>query len=396
MAVHVTKGFIIQMEKDKPKKKCRKWQLRVSLGKDPRTGKYRTKSRRFEGTYSEAKAALAKFIEEIERGDVQPKTSYTFSEYSSRYLTLRRMRHEVAETTLQRQGFQFHVASFHIGGMKLESIKPETLENMYMAMMRGETLSGRPSGGSYVNQVHENIRLVFQSAVEEGVLASNPCDKARPPKMDTKPKKAIDPAKAHEFIEELDPSEPRDCAYLLAITMGLRCGEVCGLSWGDINWDMHIADISHSYDSLGNLKEPKTKAGVRLLPLPSVTYDALKTMKAAQASQFEKTNRYRKPEEGYLVQDESTPVIAGNYGERILSRTLSRWWTEDRMAFGLEDFTLHELRHTYLSLLAEKGVHPKIMQELAGHSNARITMEIYTHVNMDAKREAVASVSEIF
>lgn len=50
-------GFIIQKEKDKLKNKCRKWELRISLGMDPRTGKYKTKSRRFNGTYAKAKAA---------------------------------------------------------------------------------------------------------------------------------------------------------------------------------------------------------------------------------------------------------------------------------------------------------------------------------------------------
>ena len=53
-------------------------------------------------------------------------------------------------------------------------------------------------------------------------------------------------------------------------------------------------------------------------------------------------------------------------------------------------------RHTYLTLLALNGVHPEVMQELAGHYSSQITMDIYTHVNMDAKREAVQAVSHMF
>ena len=60
--------------------------------------------------------------------------------------------------------------------------------------------------------------------------------------------------------------------------------------------------------------------------------------------------------------------------------TLSTWWTNDCARFGLEDFTLHELRHTYLVLLAMNSVHPKVMQELAGHYSPQITMDIYAHV----------------
>lgn len=89
-------------------------------------------------------------------------------------------------------------------------------------------------------------------------------------------------------------------------------------------------------------------------------------------------------------------MIATKCGTRVNPATLSTWWTNDRARFGLEGYTLHELRHTYLTLLAMNGVHPKVMQELAGHYSSQTTMDIYTHVNMDAKRDAVAAVSKVF
>lgn len=89
-------------------------------------------------------------------------------------------------------------------------------------------------------------------------------------------------------------------------------------------------------------------------------------------------------------------MVTTKYGERIKSSSLTRWWSIERGNYGLDDFSLHELRHTYLTLLAEEGVHPKVMQELAGHYSSQITMDVYTHVNMDAKREAVAAVSKLF
>ena len=76
--------------------------------------------------------------------------------------------------------------------------------------------------------------------------------------------------------------------------------------------------------------------------------------------------------------------------------SLSRWWSIDRERFGLDGWSFHELRHSYLTLLALNGVHPKVMQELAGHYSSQITMDIYTHVNLDAKKEAVAAVSKVF
>ena len=389
-------GSIIQFEKDKPKGKCRKWQLRVSTGKSRRTGKYKTHVRTFHGTYSEAKAALRDFIDELERDKVQGRTSYTFKEYSDRFLEQRELRKEIAKSTLERQRSHFKAVSAHIGEAKLEAITPEMLNEMYIAMLKGDTLSGRKAGGSYVNGIHDNIKLVFDKAVDEGLLVENPCLKADPPKMDTKAKRALKPDQAHLLIAMLDERSPRDMAYLLAITMGLRRGEICGLSWKDVDFERGIVDISHSYDNFGNLKETKTKAGMRLLPLSDATREALLTHKAAQKAQFDRTNSFRHPWEGYIEIDGDFPVIAGKYGNRVKPSSLSRWWTEDRAKYGLEGWCLHELRHTYLTLLALNGVHPKVMQELAGHYSSQITMDIYTHVNMDAKREAVAAVSKIF
>ena len=396
MAKVIGEGGVYPLEKDKTKARCRKWQLRVCTGMNPRTGKYGQKTRVFKGTYTEAAKALRKFIEDVEDDQVQGRTTYTFEDYCTRYLDVRKAKKEVAETTQRRQEWQFKAACRHIGKAKLSSVTPTMLNDMYIAMLKGDTLSGKPSSGSYVNQIHDNITLVFEAAIAEGLLAQNPCDKANPPKMDTKEKKAIPPAKAREFIESLDPTSPRECAYLLAITMGLRRGEICGLSWRDVDLERRVVDVSHSFDTLGNLKETKTKAGMRLLPLSDVTLEALKAMKAAQKAQFDKTNQWRKPEEGYLVQDETTPVIVSYCGKRVEPASLSRWWSEDRKDYGLEGWTLHELRHSYLTLLALSGVHPKVMQELAGHYSSQITMDIYTHVNMDAKRDAVEAVSKVF
>lgn len=396
MAKVTGEGSIIQMEKGKPKSKCRKWQLRVPIGLNPRTGKYQQKTRVIEGTFTQAKADLREFIKEIEHDEVQGRTSYTFEEYCGRYLEIRAAKKEVAPTTQMRQEWQFKAAIRHIGKVNLAAVTPTMLDDMYIAMLKGDTLSGKPSSGSYVNQIHDNITLVFEHAIKEGILVKNPCHSASPPKMDTREKRAMKPEQIQELIEGLDPEVPRECAYLIAITMGLRRGEVCGLSWKDVDFENGIVDVSRSLDGLGNLKETKTKAGMRLLPLPEVTRDALLRQKAAQAAQFARTNQWRKPEEGYLKQTEDTPVVATHYGERVTPGSLSRWWSLDRDRFGLNGWSFHELRHSYLTLLALNGVHPKVMQELAGHYSSQITMDIYTHVNLDAKKEAVAAVSKVF
>ena len=383
MAKVTGEGSIIQLEKDKPRSKCRKWQLRVPVGLDPRTGKYKTRTRRFEGTYTQAKAALREFIDEIEGDRVQGRTGATFAEYCKSYLDARVARGEIAENTRERIESQLRSACRHIGVVRMTAVTPDMLDEMYASMIGGDTLSGRPASGTSVNQTHRVIHTMFEAAKREGLVTENPCDKANPPRVDTRPKKAIDPARAHEFIASLNPADPHELALMLAVTMGLRRGEVCGLSWGDVDLDRRIVEVRHSLDKRGNLGPTKTKAGMRMLPLSEVTRDALAKAKDCQE---EEMGRRRADD----------PIVTTGDGGRMNPAVLGRWWERNREGYGLAEFTLHELRHTYLTLLAESGVHPKVMQELAGHSSSRVTMDIYTHVNMTAKRDAVAAVSKIF
>ena len=141
------KGSIIQVEKDKPASRCRSWKLQVSLGKDPRTGKYRRSTRRFAGTYSQAIKALQKFVEEVEGNSVQGKTGWTFSSYAKHYLEHRGAMREAAPSTIKKQHDQFKAANMHIGELPLEGITPALLDEMC------STLGGRAAEELFLGRI---------------------------------------------------------------------------------------------------------------------------------------------------------------------------------------------------------------------------------------------------
>ena len=107
-------------------------------------------------------------------------------------------------------------------------------------------------------------------------------------------------------------------------------------------------------------------------------------------------NYERRPHLERLEQTDDTPVISARCANRALHTTLGRWWTHDGKKYGLDGWTLRELCHTYLTLLARSGVHPKVMQMLAGHNNFETMMDIYTHIDMSEKRKATEAVSSLF
>lgn len=383
-------GTIDPLEKDKPKSKCRKWQLRISVGKDVRTGKYRIRSRRIQGTYTQAKAAMREFIDEIENNKARPRSGTTFQECAEDYIRRRKDAGESSANTIETYSRYFKAAGRHIGHADVSSITAETLEGVYAAMRKGDTLSGRPASGTYVSELHKTLHLLFRTLVEDGVINENPCDQMDSPRRDTQERRAMRPSAIKRFVTELDLEGEDEFGYFLAVVMGLRRGEVVALSWRDVDDELKILSIRHSYDHFGNLKEPKTHAGLRSLPLSDMLCRAFATHREAQRRNFEGVPS--RDGKRTFRQGEDTPVVVNKWGERMNTDHLAAHWRRDRGSLGAEGYCLHELRHSYLSMLAFEGVHPKVMQELAGHADPRITMEIYTHVNMDSKREAASIV----
>lgn len=381
-------GTIVQLEKDKPKGKCRKWQLRVSTGKDPKTGKYKTKTRRFSGTYTQAQAALREFIAEIENDQVVTRTGTTFNDAAADFMTRREAAGGITESTIHTYRTMLKAACAHLGYAEVSTIGPREIENMYAEMRRGETLSGQPVTGTTLHILHGVLRLVFEDLVNDGTLVQSPIDKVASPPRDTKERRALTPERMRALIAELDCTSELECGYFLAVSLGLRRGEVCGLSWGDVDFVQGILSVSHSYDCYNNLKEPKTRAGIRKLPMPPFVADALLKHREAQATRLASLEEPTR-------QTDDTAVIVDEKGERMGTLSFGNYWRRDRKALGLDGWCLHELRHSYLSMLAAQGVHPKVMQQLAGHSSSQITMDIYTHVNMDLKRGAADLVQAV-
>lgn len=398
MAKVTGEGTIVQLERDKPKSKCRKWQLRVPVGLDPRTGKYKTRTRRVKDmTYTDAKKALRDFIQEIEGDCVWKRTGTTFEECAEDFMKKRDLSGEYTQNTQRRCRYCLKAASRHIGKADVSLITPEMIEDMFLAMRQGDSSSGKPLSGAYLNQIHKVLDLMFRDLVDAGILVRSPVDKVDTPRVDTKEKRALKPARMRQFIDQLDVEVSCDIGYFLAVTMGLRRGEVCGLSWRDIDFDNRVLTVNHNFDCFRNLKEAKTNAGMRNLPMPEFVCEALLRRKRAQQEYFSTRNYlHRTLKRGWSEQAEDTPVVLDFHAQRANPDSFGQWWVRDRKLFGLDGWCLHELRHSYLSMLAQEGVHPKVMQELAGHASATITMNIYTHVNMDQKREAAEAVEEAF
>jgi integrase len=189
------------------------------------------------------------------------------------------------------------------------------------------------------------------------------------------------PLSAHEAWRLLEvASEAGDrleALYVLALHTGMRRGELLGLKWEDVDLDGSIVRVRRTLTRTGNgkrlaLGEPKTKKSRRTVKLTQRAVEALKRHRARQAEE--------KLKAGSLYEDWGL-VFAGEVGNLINPSNLrQRSFAPLLKRRGLPRITFNDLRHTCASLLFQKNVHPKLVQELLGHASVAITLDTYSHM----------------
>ena len=348
-------AYLEQLE-DGPR--CKKWKLVVSVGSGTDR---RRKSKVFTGGKREAIAALKAFEQDTH---ITTKQS-GFEQFATRWNDNRLKSGAIAQSTHDKYRWFIAAVSTYLD-LPLESIRPSDIQAAYAA------LSGSWSGTS-LRSLHNSLARIFRAAIDEGLIGSSPMIGVDAPKNDTRERKALSPTQAHELLDVLDVSDHRQFAVALILRCGLRRKEVCGLEWRD------VTDVIHVRREI-----TKSDAGVRDIPLDDETRKLIAARKRIVGDSLkavsDKLNKTDK-------------LCCGIDGRPMTGDVLRRWWERNRSSYGLEGFTLHELRHTFLTNLAQAGVHPSVMQKLAGHSSMNTTMKIYTHVHSEDLKDAIDSLA---
>ena len=191
------------------------------------------------------------------------------------------------------------------------------------------------------------------------------------------------------------------------IGTGCRIGEAISLTWDDVDFDKRVISISHTLKYYGRKKKtgfgvvaPKTAAGVRIIPMMESVYRILGEEYRFQQESggcdlvvdglkgFIFMNLH-----GGLYKSETVNEAIKKaymaYNEEEMAKALS----ENREPLLLPHFTAHNLRHTFCSRLCENEPNLKLIQSIMGHSSIQTTMDIYTEINENKKKEAIQNLS---
>lgn len=169
-------------------------------------------------------------------------------------------------------------------------------------------------------------------------------------------------------------------AVLLLATTGIRRSELCGLKWLDIDWQQNALRIQRSVVKYGNydylINNTKTKKSQRYIPINL------------------KIRRLLENKHAVITNDDSF-IFSRPDGQPIYPEVIYDYIKRTGKKIGIPSITVHMLRHTVASLLLQAGEHPKIVQELLGHSSVSITLDIYSHSIPGQKEQAINKISSI-
>ncbi|GAB4426144.1 MAG: site-specific integrase [Chloroflexi bacterium OHK40] len=182
-----------------------------------------------------------------------------------------------------------------------------------------------------------------------------------------------------------------EALYRIALSLGLRRGEVLGLLWADIDFNKKTLRVSGALQRVqGKLErsEPKTRAGARTLLLPDVLVELLAEHQRRQAEERAVWGAAWKEHDLVFPAERGTPMEPSNL-HRHFKLALKR--------AGLPLTTrFHDLRHSCATFLIAQGVHPRVVMEILGHSQISLTMNTYGHVLPETQRDATTKVADLF
>lgn len=278
------------------------------------------------------------------------------------------VRQNLAENTVT--GYETNIYKHiipKIGNMRVGKIKPVHIQGLY------NTLLDEGLSPTSVRYIHRNLHSAFHYAEKMQIFKNSAIDSVIPPKGTSFKPKALTRAECKKLLSCARNSEMY-LPVLLALSLGLRRGEVLGLCWSDINFEKCVLHIERSANRSkgGNMAFAplKTSSSRRTIMLTGETIKALKSaldyqneMRSKLGSEYNALN---------LVCCRST-------GEFITTNFLDKQFKRILLKNGLPNIRFHDLRHTNATLLIENNVPVKVVSERLGHSDTAITMDIYTH-----------------
>ncbi|MHB1132653.1 MAG: tyrosine-type recombinase/integrase [Chloroflexota bacterium] len=258
-----------------------------------------------------------------------------------------------------------------LGALPLAKLTPPQITHL-LAQKRQAGLS--PRRVQYIRAV---LHKAFADAVRQQILDRNPVDAVPSPKVETNEHPTLDLEQLQTFLQVV-AGDALEALYVLAVTTGMRQGELLALRWSDYDRPkrtLHVRRALSRFNGQVTFDLPKSRASRRPILLTAIAVDALAR---------HRRGRDVAPEALIFARADGAPLkgswVTASHFQPLLKRA------------GLPRVRFHDLRHSLASLLVGGDTHPKQVQGLLGHSTVQITLDLYTHLSTRLQRELVQHI----
>jgi integrase len=267
-----------------------------------------------------------------------------------------------------------------LGRIPLTKLMPQHLQRLYADVQAKGISAGT------VRQLHAVVHRSLRQACRWNVVARNVADLVTPPRVERTEMQVLSLAQSRRLLDEAS-GDPLEALYVLALTTGMRQGEILALHWKDVDLERRTINVRLALHRLNGgflFTEPKTSRSRRQIVLTEAAKSALRRHRIAQKEERLRTGNQWSDQDLVFTTAAGGPIDASHLLRGRFHPLLAR--------AGLPKVRFHDLRHTAATLLLGQGVHAKIVSEMLGHSNIAITMDLYSHVTPTMQKEAARAL----
>jgi integrase len=357
----------------------------------PVRGGGRRRVRVYATSRDEAREKLDRMLDDARQGIPRAVQKQTVEDYLDYWLE-RVIKPELLPTT--HSGYEIMVRR-HItpvlGRKYLVDLSPADVRRL-LATLREKETNGHGGGlrmlsPRMVQFAHAVLRNALSNAVREELVGRNVAKMVKTRNPEYEVGGGLDPTTARALLARIT-DDRLYALYLCAIVLGMRRGELLGLTWDSVNLGearLWVRQTLAWVDGRPRAQPPKTRASRRVIPLPQVVVTALREHRKRQDKECVEAGE-RWSDTGF--------VFTTRRGEPTSPYSLSKYWRAIRIKAGVPWLRFHDLRHTAVSLLLALGVPPHVVREIVGHSDIKVTMTVYAHGRLDEKAAALAQLGQ--
>jgi integrase len=393
-------GSVVKKGKDK-------FLLRVVVGYDALDKPIRKSKTVNTSSKREAERLLHDWIKELEAQAAQPEEGtptgdMLLTDCIKDYLEFKEDSGYIRPRTADGYDMLIRYPERLLPGKTIGELTHYDMEQFYRALKDHGGKDGASLGANTVLKVNSFINAAFKRAVANGWIPANPNDGACPYKG-VKPTKAImSEEEISRFIARVlaYPRKDQATALLISACCGLRRGETCALTWRQVDFENKCLIVEQAAtqistkraDSKANgntfwLDDPKSANGNRRVPMVDLLVDYLKQEKAAQRERLTYFNYYK---------GDDTPVCANQHGGYMLPSNMSKFSKTFLIDNGFDPgLSLHSLRHSFVTHLADHGYPPNQIGQISGQSPMVVMNTYANHRSESVIQQMTGTLNQI-